>query len=276
MKDVTRRKEGPGLDVEYNSPRKEHVSQWASSLTRKQTSNSAAIQDGTDIDAQQPVTHSATKTPSSNVAVNSMATISKNSPPKEHHTVEEVATWLANLGYHDAALRARDEDVDGETVASFSDQDFRSLGLKWGVAKKLAACIRKDQADRSGTVGLKPGEVDSSLTLGAERTLYAAQQMGWNIIFVGIGLMMATMDDAVPNTCGMVSIAGGIAFIVGSWLFHLKRLRDFRINRRVSLLSSALFTLGCTFLFILAVSTELYFGAIYPYLLRTKQVEIND
>mmetsp|Transcript_117580 Transcript_117580/g.228571 ORF Transcript_117580/g.228571 Transcript_117580/m.228571 type:complete len:226 (+) Transcript_117580:261-938(+) len=214
-----------------------------------------------DVPSQQPVTHSPNET------------VSESSLPKEHHTVDEVATWLANIGYIDAALLSRSEKIDGEAFTYLSVQDLRSLGLKWGFATKVVACVQKNRADRMGEVS---SNVQSSLTLGAERTLYAAQQMGWNVMFVGMGLMMATMDDDVPNTCGMVSIICGIVFIVASWLLHVKRLRDFSMHRQTSLVSSGVFTLGCTLLFVIAVSTELYFGAIYPYLLRTKQVEINN
>lgn len=221
-----------------------------------------------------------------------------------HQTVEEVATWLADLGYDDAALQARHEEIDGESLSSFSQHDFQLLGLKLGDAKKIATWIRtgqadcmgavsrnpslkcghsknlhalarKGRADRTDAVGEKTG-VDSSLVLGAERTLYAAQQMGWNVIFVGIGLMMVTEADEVPNMAGMASIVGGIAFIFASWLIHLKRLRDFSVHRHVSLVMSGTWTFVCAFLFTIAVGIELYFAVIYPYLMRTKQVEINN
>merc|ERR1719323_651603 len=100
--------------------------------------------------------------------------------------------------------------------------------------------------------------------------------MAWNVIFVGMGLMMVSVDDAAPEMCGVLSVVGGLLYLLCSFLGHVNRLRKINCREQPSWLMSAGSTGAVSFLLIGAVSIELAYGLLYPYLLRSKIVEVSS
>jgi len=101
--------------------------------------------------------------------------------------------------------------------------------------------------------------LDYTLLLGAERTLFSGQQMGWNVVFVGIGLMATSQDNKAPVFCGTASIIAGCMFIANSWFVHLWRLRCIANHEPASFRVSACWTFSVGFLLVLSVILELGF-----------------
>ena len=101
--------------------------------------------------------------------------------------------------------------------------------------------------------------------------------MGWTVIFVGIGLMMTGAEDTkMPDKFGAAIIVGGVLHIAVSWFVHMHRMGTLERGEPLTKSTSAAWTLVLTALLVVSVCIELYYGVRYPYLKRSKVVEIGE
>mmetsp|Transcript_7656 Transcript_7656/g.16648 ORF Transcript_7656/g.16648 Transcript_7656/m.16648 type:complete len:220 (-) Transcript_7656:188-847(-) len=128
--------------------------------------------------------------------------------------------------------------------------------------------IKSEQSDSNN-------ELDGSLILSLERTLFSALNMAWTVIFLGIGLLtVGAVSDSLPDTLGVVTIISGISFAGCSWFVHVARMRSFARGEGLGMNGSAAWTFCLTFLLVVAVAFELHFGLLHPYLKRAKEVNV--
>ena len=118
-------------------------------------------------------------------------------------------------------------------------------------------------------------KLDDSLILALERTLFSAQQNGWTVVFIGIGLMMTgAANNKLPDAFGAAIIIAGVLFIFLSWIMHIIRMRAVSNGHPLTIAESAFWTGALTLLLVVAISIELHYAFMYPYLMRTKAVEL--
>eukprot|EP00448_Togula_jolla_P035576 CAMPEP_0170621338 /NCGR_PEP_ID=MMETSP0224-20130122/28547_1 /TAXON_ID=285029 /ORGANISM="Togula jolla, Strain CCCM 725" /LENGTH=224 /DNA_ID=CAMNT_0010947589 /DNA_START=47 /DNA_END=721 /DNA_ORIENTATION=+ len=118
-------------------------------------------------------------------------------------------------------------------------------------------------------------ELDGSLILSMERTLFSALNMAWTVIFLGIGfLTVGAQNDKLPDKVGVVIIICGVSFAGCSWFVHVARMRSFARGEGLGMNGSAAWTFCLTFLLVVAVAFELHFGLLHPYLKRAKEVNV--
>lgn len=71
--------------------------------------------------------------------------------------MNDVTTWLAEIGLPHLADKFVDAQIDFDTLALLSDQDLRELGVPLGPRRKLLAAIAAlgNSARQSGGIGLQ-------------------------------------------------------------------------------------------------------------------------
>ena len=118
-------------------------------------------------------------------------------------------------------------------------------------------------------------ELDNSMICALERTFFSACQTAWTVIFVGMGLMMTGANDSTPEHLGAAFLLSGIVYIAASWFFHVFRMRVIQRGEPLTMEGSTLWTLGITLLLVLSICFEMYYAVLYPYLRRSKVVELE-
>merc|ERR1712216_310777 len=117
--------------------------------------------------------------------------------------------------------------------------------------------------------------MDGSLLLGMERTLFSSLNVAGTVMFVGMGLMMVgASDNDFPDTVGTATIAGGVIFALGSWALHGWRCRVLCMGGRLNYKVSMFWTFALVVLLCSSVCVELWHAIQYPYLKRSKVVEV--
>ena len=116
--------------------------------------------------------------------------------------------------------------------------------------------------------------VDPSVTLSLERTLYASLQHSWLLALGGVGLMSVGEGEKIPTSLGISLIGVSVLSVLGAMMMHYVRLLQIRSGTPFKFWQTALFTSFITICILLTLSLELYFGVLYPYLLRTRSVAI--
>ena len=119
--------------------------------------------------------------------------------------------------------------------------------------------------------------IDASLLLGMERTLFASLNMAWIVMFVGMGLMMVGAEhETLPDQLGSVTLCCGIVFSFASWCHHAWRIRTLNKGKGLGHRGSLVWTLCLTLLVCTSICFEVYYALRYPYLKRSKVVELAD
>lgn len=117
--------------------------------------------------------------------------------------------------------------------------------------------------------------LSGSLILALERTLFSALNNAYTITFVGTGLMMVgASNDSIPDSLGIIIVICGLIFACASWVMHYARLRAFQRGASLDAKFSLVWTFFMTFFLFGAVAIELRYGILYPYLKRSKAVEV--
>ena len=96
-----------------------------------------------------------------------------------------------------------------------------------------------------------------------ERTLFAALNNAWLLALGGIGLMSVGHGDQHATRGGIVILVGGILSAMIAYWMHFLRLKH-----------SSLWAMMIALMTVVALSIEVYFGIVYPYLNREKAVTI--
>lgn len=117
--------------------------------------------------------------------------------------------------------------------------------------------------------------LSGSLILSLERTLFSALNNAYTITFVGTGLMMVgASNDSIPDSLGIIIVICGLIFACASWVMHYARLMAFQRGASLDAKFSLVWTFFMTFFLFGAVAIELRYGILYPYLKRSKAVEV--
>ena len=120
-------------------------------------------------------------------------------------------------------------------------------------------------------------ELDGSLILSMERTLFSALNMAFTLVMVGVGLMsVGESSDKLPDELGEIIISAAILFTFYSYGVHAYRMRAFRRGYGIGALGSLLWSGSLVFLLVFGLIFELHFAVLYPYLKRSKAVEIAN
>jgi len=118
--------------------------------------------------------------------------------------------------------------------------------------------------------------IDPSVTLSLERTLYASLQHSWLLAFGGVGLMSVGENKKIPTNLGIALLGISIVSILGALMMHYVRLFQIKSGTTFKFWQTAIFTSLVTLCILLTLALELYFGILYPYLLRTTSVQVEN
>lgn len=150
--------------------------------------------------------------------------ISEISLRKEHDTMPMIP------------LRTKRSDFD--TMPMFPLRTKRS---DFGTSSTTSLETSKSGKGSTVPVFLGDGDLDLTLILGLERTLFAALNNAWLLAIGGIGLMSVGSDDNRANYAGIVILCGGIISSMIAYGMHFLRvwqvsIRFYKIFRCFSFL----------------------------------------
>lgn len=111
------------------------------------------------------------------------------------------------------------------------------------------------------------------LSIGMERTYFAAFNNAWIMAIAGIGLMSVGTNEASTG-CGAIIISASIVFCIAAFFMHRKRAHVF-LKKDSGRTETILWMGMITFVSLVALILELVFGIMYPYLDRSKAVSIE-
>ena len=119
-------------------------------------------------------------------------------------------------------------------------------------------------------------DIDGSLVLSMERTVYAALNQAWMLILTGIGFMsIGAKNDLIPDYLGAFILVVAIIFAAGSYIVHVCRLHAFSHgSRALSGVVTKVWIGLLVFTIVGALVLELQYAIRYPYLSRAKSVEL--
>ncbi|KAL3930143.1 MAG: hypothetical protein SGBAC_011889 [Bacillariaceae sp.] len=118
--------------------------------------------------------------------------------------------------------------------------------------------------------------IDPSVTLSLERTLYASLQHSWLLAVGGVGLMSVGENKPMPTNLGIALLGISIVSVLGALMMHYVRLFQIKSGKTFKFWQTALFTSLITLCILITLALELYFGILYPYLLRTWSVQVEN
>ena len=134
---------------------------------------------------------------------------------------------------------------------------------------------RRSRANKATKAGEpRTPEVDLSLVLGMERTLFAALNNSWLLALGGVGLMSVGNGDKRATLGGVVILGAGIISAMVAFIMHATRINQLANNRTSNYSHSFIWGLLVVFMTLSTLGLELYFGIMYPYLQREKEVTI--
>ena len=107
-----------------------------------------------------------------------------------------------------------------------------------------------------------------------ERTLFAALNNAWLLALGGIGLMSVGHGDQHATRGGIVILGGGILSAMIAYGMHFLRLKQIVGSKPFPNAHSSLWAMMIASMTVVALSIEVYFGILYPYLNREKPVTI--
>ena len=116
----------------------------------------------------------------------------------------------------------------------------------------------------------------ASLILSMERTLFAALNNAWLLALGGIGLMSVGHGDQHATRGGIVVLGGGITSAMIAYGMHFLRLKQIEGSKPFPNVHSSLWAMMIASMTVVALSIEVYFGILYPYLNREKAVTIAN
>eukprot|EP00948_MAST-09A_sp_MAST-9A-sp1_P001485 g1485.t1 len=163
------------------------------------------------------------------------------------------------------------------------DRQIRLVSLKVasGVTKRMANGLSAFPMRKvSGNISeeenpLEDEDIDASLLFSMERTLWGALNQAWTLMFVGIGLMcVGALNETVPDTLGAVIMVIAILFTALSYGMHVRRINELKKNRGVKSIESIFYTGFFVVALIFGFIAEIYFAGLFPYLKRSKVVEV--
>ena len=144
-------------------------------------------------------------------------------------------------------------------LTSSSDGDVENRAPKYGRRGKKKAPRKPDNL---------------ALLLGMERTLFAALNNAWLLALGGVGLMSVGNGDKRATWGGVVILMAGIISAMVAFIMHATRINQLANNRTSHYSHSFIWGSLVVFMTLSTLGLELYFGMMYPYLQREKEVTI--
>ena len=86
---------------------------------------------------------------------------------------------------------------------------------------------------------------------------------------------MTGSEDKKPEYIGVGFVAAGVIFVVCSCAQHMHRIHTLQKGVDISPSGSCTWALVLTCLIVASVATEMHFAFVYPYLKRSKVVELS-
>lgn len=179
-----------------------------------------------------------------------------------------------------SAARSSGSDTNRSEPTQETEESGRSFDTSRIHKRDLeqARVNRRSRANKATKAGSykKPRtpELDLSLVLGMERTLFAALNNAWLLALGGVGLMSVGNGDRRATNGGIVILIGGIISAVVAFIMHAVRISELKTQKPSQLSHSIVWATLIASLTLSTLGLELYFGMMYPYLQREKEVTI--
>eukprot|EP00549_Striatella_unipunctata_P021701 CAMPEP_0118673772 /NCGR_PEP_ID=MMETSP0800-20121206/516_1 /TAXON_ID=210618 ORGANISM="Striatella unipunctata, Strain CCMP2910" /NCGR_SAMPLE_ID=MMETSP0800 /ASSEMBLY_ACC=CAM_ASM_000638 /LENGTH=167 /DNA_ID=CAMNT_0006568889 /DNA_START=132 /DNA_END=635 /DNA_ORIENTATION=+ len=158
------------------------------------------------------------------------------------------------------------------SAESASDNHTTMTDLEFNVNENFVVPPLEHKMEEKEVVGPAP-----DLIMAMERTLFGALNNAWMLAIGGIGLMSVGHGDANATNVGVMTLTGGIVLAIMSFITHVWRAHLLSHNRPLTLSYSVYRASAIVLLVLLALTFELYYGILYPYLDREKAVTVvND
>ena len=199
---------------------------------------------------------------------------------------DEPAIPYESLTDDHSAARSSGSDTNRSEPTQETEESGRSFdALEAASTSRIhrrdleqARVNRRSRANKATKAGSykKPRtpELDLSLVLGMERTLFAALNNAWLLALGGVGLMSVGNGDRRATNGGIVILMGGIISAIVAFIMHAVRISELKTQKTSQLSHSIVWATLIASLTLSTLGLELYFGIMYPYLQREKEVTI--
>ena len=199
---------------------------------------------------------------------------------------DEPAIPYESLTDDHSAARSSGSDTNRSEPTQETEESGRSFdALEAASTSRIhkrdleqARVNRRSRANKATKAGSykKPRtpELDLSLVLGMERTLFAALNNAWLLALGGVGLMSVGNGDKRATWGGVVILMAGIISAMVAFIMHATRINQLANNRTSHYSHSFIWGSLVVFMTLSTLGLELYFGMMYPYLQREKEVTI--
>ncbi|KAL3934388.1 MAG: hypothetical protein SGBAC_009888 [Bacillariaceae sp.] len=210
---------------------------------------------------------------------------SKMKPKKEKKILPDPPAVLSISDFSDLTRRSvtigesSNDDKPAINEQSFKRRSFAKLKRRITDASETATRDYQRARDLEALKAFAEhvsATVDPSMTLYLERTLYAALQHSWILGLGGVGLMSVGNGTNDAIKLGIVLLAMSMVSAVSALVLHYVRLRQIKTGSPFRFWQTALFTSILTLCILVTLVLEIYFGILYPYLLRTATVSIEN
>lgn len=163
-----------------------------------------------------------------------------------------------------------------QAISSRVCNGLSGLGLRTSMGTEFGLPPAPGMSKESGTAtGIFGNDVDGSLILSMERTVYASLNQAWMLVGCGVGFMsIGASNDSVPDHLGFLIILFALVFAVGSYLVHVLRLRAFARGDPLTGMVTVVWVGLLVAVIFITLLLELYYAVTYPYLTRAKAVEL--
>jgi hypothetical protein len=148
--------------------------------------------------------------------------ISEISLRKEHDTMPMIPLRTKRSDFDTMPmipLRTKRSDFDTMPMIP-----LRTKRSDFGTSSTTSLETSKSGKGSTVPVFLGDGDLDLTLILGLERTLFAALNNAWLLAIGGIGLMSVGSDDNRANYAGIVILCGGIISSMIAYGMHFLRV----------------------------------------------------
>lgn len=227
------------------------------------------------------------------------------SRPVLHNFSSDKSIMSVSAGATDGAVGGARTSSPGSNVTTENYADMVHMMMSHRVSVGLSAlpppAVKKDPRpsvrpslgkiseynktpDSGAADGSTPGccdslgasQLDPSLVMGMERTLFSAFNQSILLMMSGIGFMSVDEMAEEPTQFGTFLIIAGLVYALFSFGMHVWRLNRLKAGRGLYEHDSLIWTATLTTFIFLALAFEIYYGFRFPYLKRSKAVEVVE